>query len=180
VVTSSRRQCGAEETGLPALQLRPETAQDHELVVAIYASTRAVELAHVPWSEADKERFVRQQSAAQQAHYHAHYHGARFDIVEADGVPVGRLYQHRGPRDLRIMDITILPAHRGRGLGTRLLGALLDEGAALGCLVSIHVERENPALRLYQRLGFVCVEDKGLHLLLHRTPSVGAEGASRA
>jgi ribosomal protein S18 acetylase RimI-like enzyme len=51
-------------------------------------------------------------------------------------------------------------------VGTLLLRELQDEAAASGRSLSIHVERFNPALRLYERLGFQLLEDKGVYLLL--------------
>jgi ribosomal protein S18 acetylase RimI-like enzyme len=59
-----------------------------------------------------------------------------------------------------------MPEHRGRGIETALLRGLLAEADAAGKSVSIQVERVNPALRLYQRLGFAVAEDKGVYLFL--------------
>ncbi len=57
-----------------------------------------------------------------------------------------------------------MPEHRGQGLGGGLMRALLDEAAAAGKSVSIRVQLYNPALRLYQRLGFQAKgEDDGLY-----------------
>jgi len=69
------------------------------------------------------------------------------------------------------VDIALLPEHRGNGVGTRLLDDLLDEGDAGAKSVTIHVERMNPALRLYERLGFALAEDKGVYLFLERSPA---------
>jgi ribosomal protein S18 acetylase RimI-like enzyme len=69
------------------------------------------------------------------------------------------------------MDITLLPEHRGSGLGTALLRELMAEGEAAGKPVTIHVEVYNPAMRLYQRLGFRQIADRGVyHLLEWRAP----------
>jgi L-amino acid N-acyltransferase YncA len=56
---------------------------------------------------------------------------------------------------------------RGRGFGTALFRDLMDEAAAVGKAVSIHVEKFNPAMRFYRRLGFTSVEDKGVYDLMH-------------
>jgi ribosomal protein S18 acetylase RimI-like enzyme len=81
-----------------------------------------------------------------------------------DGEPARRLYLHRGDTEIRIVDIALLPEHRGKGVGTTLLRDVIAEGKR----VTIHVERMNPALRLYERLGFEVAEDKGVYLLLER------------
>ena len=94
-----------------------------------------------------------------------------FDVVLVDGEPAGRLTSHRGETEIRIVDIALLPEHRGSGVGTALLRDLLAEADAAGKRVTIHVERFNPALRLYERLGFAVAEDKGVYLLLERSPA---------
>jgi ribosomal protein S18 acetylase RimI-like enzyme len=124
----------------------------------------------VPWDDAQKDAFLRRQFAAQAAWWGEHYADASFDVVVVDGEPAGRLYVHRGERELRIVDIALLPEYRGSGVGTSLLGNLLAEADAAGKSVTIHVERLNPALRLYERLGFTLAEDKGVYLFLERRP----------
>jgi ribosomal protein S18 acetylase RimI-like enzyme len=92
-------------------------------------------------------------------------------VILVDGEPVGRLYVHRGRSDIRIVDIALLPEHRGGGIGTSLVEELFREADEAGKTVTIHVERMNPALRLYERLGFELAEDKGLYLFLERRPT---------
>ena len=85
-------------------------------------------------------------------------------MVEVGGRPVGRLYVDRGPRRrLRIVDISLLPELRGRGIGGALIAALQREAAAVGAVVSLHVEMHNRAGRLYERLGFVPVAQPGVY-----------------
>ncbi|MFB9266317.1 GNAT family N-acetyltransferase [Bradyrhizobium erythrophlei] len=132
----------------------------------LYASTRAEELAPVPWSQADKDAFLDQQFRAQHAHYQQHYPDADWLVIAHCDEDIGRLYIERWPSQHRIIDIAFLPEHRGRGFGSALLADLLDEAAAVGKDVSIHVEKLNPAMRLYRRLGFAIEEDKGVYDLM--------------
>lgn len=159
------------EPGGAAVRLRPIGPDDLGFLAALYASTRTAELALVPWTEAQKAAFLQQQFAAQHHHYQTYYAAASFDVVLVGDEPAGRLYVDRGPREIRIVDIAFLPAFRNRGLGTRFIRALQDEAAASGRTLSIHVERMNPALALYERLGFRLVEDKGVYLLMAWTPA---------
>lgn len=129
------------------------------------------ELAVVPWDDAQKDAFLRMQFDAQDAWWHENYGDASFDVILVEGEPAGRLYVHRGPSEIRIVDVALLPEHRGGGVGTRLLGDLLAEANEAGKSVTIHVERMNPALRLYERLGFSVAEDKGVYLFLERAPT---------
>lgn len=157
------------------LRLRPICDADLPFLFRLYASTREEELAGVEWPAEQKEAFVRQQFEAQHAWYQENYAGASFDVIEVDGEPAGRLYVARWENEVRIVDVSLLPEHRGRGLGGALLAELFAEADAAGKPVSVHVERFNPALRLYHRLGFVFREDKGVYLLLER-PVGGSAG----
>ena len=161
-----------------AVTLRPVGPDDEPFLYRVYASTREDEVALTGWDREQQEAFLRQQFGAQQAHYRQHYQDAALRVVLCDGVPAGRLYVSRWADEIRIVDIALLPRWRNAGIGTALLRGLLEEGAGTGKRVSIHVERFNPALRLYARLGFRLVQDKGVYLLLEWTPEApGLPGA---
>jgi ribosomal protein S18 acetylase RimI-like enzyme len=150
------------------VELLPVAPGDEQFLYRVYASTRTEELAGVPWDEVQKDAFLRAQFDAQDRWYREHYSRASFDVVLVDGEPAGRLYLNRGDSEIRIVDIALLPEHRGKGVGSALLRDLLAEADARGKRVTIHVERMNPALRLYERLGFSVAEDKGVYLFLER------------
>lgn len=150
--------------------LRPAGPDDYDFLVEVYGSTRAEELALVPWTSEQQHAFVRSQFAAQQDHYAKKYPAANHDIIVVNGRPVGRLYVARLDREIRIVDITILPGERNSGIGTHLIEQLLGE-AKPGRKVTIYVEEYNPSLRLFERLGFSVSEQHGIHLLLEWSPS---------
>jgi ribosomal protein S18 acetylase RimI-like enzyme len=150
------------------VSLRPARPEDEDFLRRVYGSTRAEELASTGWDEAMKDAFIAQQFDAQQTHYRANYEDATYDVVMVDDVPAGRLSVARWGDEIRVMDIALLPEYRGRGVGTHLLDALLEEADAAGRSVSIHVERNNPALSLYRRLGFEAAGERGIYLLMKR------------
>jgi ribosomal protein S18 acetylase RimI-like enzyme len=166
---SFRREADVAVSSPPVI-LRPSGDEDRAFLCLVYASTRWEELEPVPWTAGQKEAFLRQQFEAQDADYRRNYDSASFDVIEVEGVPAGRLYVDRGADEIRIVDISLLPRFRGSGIGTRLLRDLLDEAAGSGKRLSIHVEKHNPALRLYERLGFVPVADRGVYLLMEASP----------
>jgi ribosomal protein S18 acetylase RimI-like enzyme len=160
------------------ITLRPVGPDDHEFLVEAYASTRADELDLAPWTNEQRQAFVRSQFAAQQAHYAQKYPEARHDIIVCNGGPVGRLYVARLDQEIRIIDITVLPAQRNVGIGTYLIEQLLDEANRTGKVTRIYVEDFNPSLRLFRRLGFSPREQNGIHLLMEwptRDPSVESD-----
>ena len=157
-----------------AVTLRQICDGDGEQLFAIYAATRTEELAQVGWDDAQKERFLRMQFDAQRTFHEREYPGAEFQIILVTGEIAGRLYVHRREREIRIMDIALLPGFRGRGIGTGLLNDILAEGERTARPVTIHVESFNPALQLYERLGFSKISSNGVYHLLKRKPSIGS------
>lgn len=139
--------------------LRPITPDDREVLLAIYASTRADELALTDWPAAQRRAFIEMQFDAQARHYGQQRPRGTCQLIldgnEAKvGRPVGRLWVDRGADSLHVLDITLLPAARGQGLGGQLLGELMAEAQQRGTPLTISVELHNPARRLYERLGF--------------------------
>jgi ribosomal protein S18 acetylase RimI-like enzyme len=148
------------------ITLRTVGPNDRDLLLRVYASTREEELRPVPWSDAEKETFLRSQFEAQDRWWHDNYEATSWDVIEVDGRPAGRLYVSRWPAEIRIVDIALLPEFRGRGVGETLLRRIIDEAAGSGRAVSIHVETSNPARRLYERLGFEEASHAGVYALM--------------
>jgi ribosomal protein S18 acetylase RimI-like enzyme len=148
------------------LSLRPITSEDESFLARLYASTREQELAQTNWSDEQKALFCRLQFNAQTTDYQRNYPDASFDIIERGGVAAGRLLVLRSDDAVHVIDIALLPEHRGAGLGTKFLRGLQEEAKAAGKKLSIHVEIFNPARRFYERLGFKQVEEKGVYLLM--------------
>ncbi|HEV2846800.1 MAG TPA: GNAT family N-acetyltransferase [Thermoanaerobaculia bacterium] len=150
---------------------RPIEPNDMEFLLRVYRSTREEELAMVvDWTPEMKDAFILQQFTAQHTWYQEHYIGAEFLVILVDEVPAGRLYVHRREKEIRLVDIAFLPEFRNGGFGTSILRDLLIEGEASGKPVSIHVEIYNPAMRLYERLGFRAIEDRGVYRLMQWSP----------
>lgn len=149
-----------------SITFRPAGADDEAFLLKVYGSTRAEELAAVPWTDAQRETFLLMQLQAQHHHYRLKYPAGEYLIILDDERAVGRLYVARLAEQIRIMDITILPEDRGRGRGTSILRDLMAEAAKAGKPLRIYVESFNPSLSLFERLGFSKVEEEGIHLLM--------------
>src|SRR5947199_4647817 len=116
---------GDADAGSVGIALRPIAPEDEPFLCAVYASTRAEEMALVDWDEGQKTAFVQMQFTAQHRYYQEHYADAAFQVILCDGVPAGRLYVARWPAEIRIVDIALLPPYRNRGIGSFLLRQLL-------------------------------------------------------
>ena len=136
------------------VSLRKYRDDDLPFMQALYATTRESELAMTHFSALEKQQFVTQQFIAQNQHYRQHYCTDAFNIIELEGLPIGRLFVDYWDNEIRVVDIALLPAHQNTGLGSYLFEQLFKQARASGRTVSIHVEHNNPAKKLYERLGF--------------------------
>jgi ribosomal protein S18 acetylase RimI-like enzyme len=152
------------------LRLRPYQSADLPFLQALYATTRAQEMAFAPWPEEQKSAFLRQQLTARESHYDAEFPAAANDIVTLAGRDAGRLLVDRSGRQLQVVDIALLPPFCGQGIGTALLTRLMADAAELGLPVRLHVDPNSRARRLYVRLGFTSVSSDGVYELMERLP----------
>lgn len=150
------------------INFRKVSENDFPFLRKVYRSTREEELSRSGMSDEDKSRFIEFQFNAQHAHYSQAYKDAEFDLILLDDEPAGRLYIWRTETQIRIMDIALVPDFQGKGIGTRILQSIIKESEKLGKKVTIHVEYFNPALRLYERLGFKKVDDIGIYFYMER------------
>lgn len=149
---------------------RPFVEQDLPFVAELYLSTRQEELALSGWPAATQVAFLLQQHRAQHSHYTTYFADAEWLIIERDGAPIGRLYVREEPDCFHVIDISLMPASRGSGIGGAILADVLDQARACGKPVSIHVEKTNRAHSLYRRLGFEVTADQGVYDLLEARP----------
>ncbi|GLH34643.1 GNAT family N-acetyltransferase [Pseudomonas putida] len=149
--------------------LRPVVDADQVFLRALYGTTRAAEMAALAWDQATIEHFLDQQWRAQHLHYQAHYPDACFLIIETANERIGRASLQWADSHLQIIDMAILPAWQGQGIGSRLLRQWLAQADRQGLSAGLHVTSHSPAVRLYRRSGFAVVEDNGLYLKMHRS-----------
>lgn len=154
--------------------LRPATGADLGFLRALYGELRAEELARVPWPEPLKCSFLDQQFALQHRHYVARHPAADFLVIERAGRAVGRLYLDRGGADWQLIDLGLLAAARGGGLGGALLRRMQALAGTCGANLALHVQRDNLRARaLYERLGFRAGALAGHHLAMRWAPDGG-------
>jgi GNAT superfamily N-acetyltransferase len=158
---------------------RPAGDGDLGFLALVYASTRLEEVAQTGWPLEAQRQFLAHQFDAQHRHYRQHYPSAEWLVIERDGVAIGRLYVEEWPDQIRLIDIALLPDHRGGGAGSAILADLMGMAAAAGKPLTIHVEKNNPAMRLYRRLGFEPIDEHGVYDLMEWKPGAGDVGDAR-
>ncbi|MEO9131209.1 MAG: N-acetyltransferase [Sphingomonas sp.] len=150
--------------------LRPETDDDIPFLTYLYGTTREEELTRVDWPPEQKIAFIKQQSDAQRFHYRTQISGCAFDVIEMAGIPIGRLYLQERETRLHIVDIALMPTHCGKGVGSAILKAMVKTAGSRGKGVGIFVEKYNPALRLYRRLGFTDIQETDIYYEMEWVP----------
>lgn len=160
---------------LKDINLRPLVAADQPFLVSLYASTRSDELDTLPWDKEQKDMFVTMQFSAQTQHYHGSYPHAQSNIILRNKEAVGRIIVNEDAQAFTLVDVSLLPAHRGHGIGTYLLRELLRKADEATKPVRLHVLLTNPARRLYERLGFSVVHSDSLYCEMIWTATDGMQ-----
>ncbi len=157
-----------------AVTRRMALESDAPFLFALYAGVREWELAQTSWHAAQKQAFLEMQFRAQTEGYQAHYPDGVHEIIECGKQAAGRIWWRNGHDGLHILDITVAPEFRRRGIGSRVLGELIRTAGTKP--VSIYVESFNPSLPLWERLGFELTEQDGFQLLLTRHAGHNSSG----
>lgn len=147
---------------------------DEDFLLSLYASVRAAEMSLVPWTDEQKLAFVKSQFQAQAEHYRATYPDGHFLLIKCDDQRVGRVYHCEREGEHRIIDITIAPEFRKKGIGTRFIRKIISEAAKP---VTIYLEVNNESAGLFERLGFTMIRDEGFYRLYSTD---GAEKSAEA
>lgn len=144
---------------------------DGDFLFRLYASTRADEVAAFGWPAAQQEAFLRMQFNMQRRWYETAYSQAEHAIIELEGQPIGRMIVLRGQKSWQLIDISLLPEFRGQGMGGELIRALIQECAQLcGAVLQLQVLKNNPAIRLYNRLGFTSTAEDKIYIQMELRP----------
>ena len=148
-----------------AFALRAAVAEDDEFEQFLYASTRD-DLR--PLGPEVFEGLVGMQFRAQSMSIKLDHPRADRKIVTGDGAPAGRLIVDGSGNHIEVIDIALLPEFRGHGIGTHVLRGILAEAERLGRAVRLHVEKQNRAVHLYERLGFTTRGGVGMYFAMTR------------
>ncbi|WP_049761888.1 GNAT family N-acetyltransferase [Candidatus Korobacter versatilis] len=150
--------------------LVPRQDGDAEFLYRVYASTRAEEVAQTGWPMEMQEQFLRMQFNAQTSAYAMQTPTAEHSIIHVHGEPAGRMILERTTTELHLVDIALLPEYRNLGVGSLLMGDLLAEAEQSDRKIHLYVERFNPALQWYERMGFVAVTEGPIYLEMYWRP----------
>ena len=148
-----------------AFALRPATPADVDFEHHLYASTRD-DLR--PLGPEVFDGLVGMQFRAQSMSIRLDHPDADRKIVLVEEAPVGRLIVDGSGQHIEIIDVALLPAYRGHGIGTTLLRGVFAQADRMGRAIRLHCEKQSRAVRLFERLGFVVSADVGMYLAMSR------------
>jgi ribosomal protein S18 acetylase RimI-like enzyme len=149
------------------ISLRPVQPGDEEFLYELFCET--LDDALMFFNIAQRDAILRLQFNAQLETYKAEFPGADHQIIMLNDRVIGRVMVERAATEHRGVDIALLREYRSEGIGTMLIGGLLDEAARAGKPFRISVVRSNPAIHLYERLGFKTTDETATHLYLEWT-----------
>lgn len=139
------------------VSLRLATPADAGFLALLYQSVRAPQLQEIGWGAPQIEAFCAMQLRLRNAGHAQYTPRPAMSVISHRGVPVGRIdVVHNKPVWL-LVNIELLPGSRGQGIGGSVIRGLQRRAAAAGAGVALHVDRGNPAQRLYERCGFAPV-----------------------
>lgn len=143
------------------MRLRAARRDDAVFLFELYASTREGEFALL--DPETRLAIVRMQYAARRAGYAAAFPHAEQSIVECEAEPAGQVIVASSPEEIRVVDISVLPAYRRRGLGRSVYAQLIERAAVTATPVTATVAKSNePSIAFHRALGFAVTGEDAL------------------
>ena len=162
------------------LTWRRGAAADEPLLFALFAAGKAPEFAPLGLSAQQLQPLIEMQFRARQQAY-AQTYPAAVDMILCleNGTPVGRHLVERQTNCYRCIDLAVLPQYRNRGIGIWAIRQIQQLSALESVSFRLCVARTNPALRLYERLGFIRVSGDELSYEMEWQPPRSAASAAQ-
>lgn len=159
-----------DELKAPVITLRDARPDDEAFLYKLYETTRSEEMTAWGLETSQREMILDLQFKAQRRHYEIAFPDPDHKIILCDDRLAGHILVFRSEPEMRLVDIALLPEHRGAGIGSSLIRALILEAQGAGKPLVLHVEKHNRAAGLYERLGFWTTEDIGGHYRMEVAP----------
>ena len=138
----------------PSITRRAATEQDEGFLFALFRAVRLPEFAHAQLAPAHLDLLMNLQYNGQKTTYGAQYPEGN-EIVLLDGEPIGRIWVYRGSDEHQLVDISLMPELRNRGIGAALVTEAIAGARAASARLTCSIAVTNPgSLRFHQRLGF--------------------------
>ena len=140
------------------IRIRPAAADDYSFAWHLYSSTiRDLTDALMGWNELkQRESFL------------AEWRLEEVRIIVLDGADIGWFQTAAIDDTIFVKQLYVDPQSQGRGIGTHVLQTVIGEASSKGMSVALAVMKNNPAQRLYRRLGFQTKHADNFKLYMER------------
>jgi len=153
------------DTGSVSHTLRIARNEDTPFLSALFFERNAPRFASLGWDDLQLRSILQMQYRARAKGYAEQFADLKdFVILDSKQQPIGELLLHEAAGEIRIVDVCISSSKQGRGVATRLLRELQQEAIVKEATITLRVDHENPARRLYQRLGFQKITGDALQI----------------
>ncbi len=156
--------------------LRKRKGHDANFILTLFCEVKATELYADSWPQQIRERLVAQQFTAFEQSVQNRYPSSEDYIIVHDSERVGRLQINNDVQSIRVINLSLLPAYRNKGIGADILKGIIREADSTGREVLFEVDKVNPAATLYRRLGFEACKEDALKYVMRYAPSPGRSG----
>jgi ribosomal protein S18 acetylase RimI-like enzyme len=146
---------------------RPYEVTDEAFIRDLFCDLRRPEFLPLGLPDEQLDALLQNQFALRQSHY-SKIPDVVWEIFVEEGEPIGFVGIAPGPAELRVVDIALSESRRGIGIGSAFFDELISRAEAEGRAISLFVEFENPARRLYTRLGFKERDEQGVYVEMVR------------
>jgi GNAT superfamily N-acetyltransferase len=153
------------------ISLGPEQPGDEKFLFEVYASTRQEELDLTGWTAHTRAAFLEMQFKAMRQGYRTMFPAAEFSIILRGTEKIGRMVIHRTDKEIRVVDLALLPEFRNRKIGTLLIQRVCEEAARARKPAALSVLKNSRPIHWYQRLGFSISGETGFYEEMEWRPS---------
>jgi ribosomal protein S18 acetylase RimI-like enzyme len=134
------------------INLQPAKAEHYDFALHLYLLTMRPYMQElIVWDEQE-----------QRASFAAQWKREEVRIISVDGKDVGWLQVAELPTEIRLQKFFVSPQYQRSGIGSEVLSNLLVSWRSAGKKIVLRVLKNNPARRLYERLGFSVVAEAGI------------------
>lgn len=156
----------------PDILARPVRDEDEPFLKALREENLSEKLLldYTTLEEEEKRLLIGIQRTAQEKSLHSADWDKMQCLIEFRGEPAGVFWTFQDSEEILLADIVISSKFRNLGIGFAIIQSVQMESMQSKRPLRLHVEKENPAFHLYERMGFRPIEDRGFHLFMEWTP----------
>lgn len=150
--------------------LKRRTENDSEFFMKLFAEIKSSELQLNTWPEPIRTQMINMQFNAYESYMNVEFPDNKDYLILYQSAKAGRLQLNTDEMGIRIINISLSPPYRNKGIGAKIINDLTLEANQKNKPIFLDVDKINPALNLYSRLGFKIVLENEIKFTMAYTP----------